>query len=221
MTLKHLKFEEISDLLDDELSNQEKEQCLSHITVCEVCCQEYDSLSKCLTLLSSLKNECIVIPDFSERTIMICRSREKKRFFLKVVPAIAASVIIIFGVGFIRTGLFNDSGSYVAANLTGHNETQKIIESVSNSNGRIIQITQAYIDGEFDKSSVAAIKRVLQKNNIKHTFIVNSGMLVNPAAGRMEDVGFTPGNASVSLNNDDNQNYASIESGRVRMRIFK
>ncbi len=221
MTLKHLKFEEISDLLDNELSDQEKEQCLSHITVCEVCGHEFDSLSKCLTLLSSLKNECIVIPDFSERTIMICRSREKKRLFLKAVPAIAASVIIIFAGGFIRTGFFNESGSYVAASLAGHNETQKIIETVSNSNGRIIQITQAYIDGEFDKNSVAAIKRVLQKNKIKHAFIVNSGMLVSPAAGRMEDVGFTLGSASVSLNNNENQNYASIESDKVRMRIFK
>jgi hypothetical protein len=221
MTLKHLKFEEISDLLDNELSDQEKAQCLSHITVCEVCGQEFNSLSKCLTLLSSLKNECIVIPDFSERTIMICRSREKKRLFLKAVPAIAASVIIIFGAGFIRTGLFNDSGSYVAANLTGHNETQKIIESVSNSNGRIIQITQAYIDSEFDKNSVAAIKRILQKNKIKHAFIVNTGMLVNPATGRMEDVGFTLGSSSVPMNNNDNQNYASIESDKVRMRIFK
>lgn len=220
MTLKHLKFGEISDLLDDELSIQEKEQCLSHITVCEVCCHEYDSLSKCLNLLSSLKNECIVIPDFSERTIMIYKSREKKRFLLKVVPAIAASVIIIFGAGFIRTGLFNDSGTYVAASLAGHNETQRIIETVSNSNGRIIQITQAYIDGEFDKSSITAIKRVLQKNNIKHAFIVNRGMLNNPATGRMEDVGFSLGGSSASLNND-NQNYASIESDKVRMRIFK
>jgi len=222
MTLKHLKFEELSDLIDNELSEMEKEQCLSHITVCEVCGKEFDSLSKCLTLLSSLKNECIVIPDFSERTILICRSREKKRLFLKAVPAIAASVIIIFGAGFIRTGIFNDSGSYVAASLSGHNETQKIIETVSNTNGRIIQITQSYIDGEFDKNSVAAIKRVLQKNNIKHAFIVNSGMLVNPSAGRMEDAGFTFGGSSpVSVNSSQNQNYAEIESGKIRMRMFK
>jgi len=110
----------------------------------------------------------------------------------------------------------------VATSLSGHNETQKIIESVSNSNGRIIRITQAYIDGEFDKNHVAAIKRILQKNNIKHAFVVNSGMLVNPSTVRMEDAGFTfGGNNPVSVNNNENQNYASIENGKIRMRMFK
>lgn len=222
MTLKHLNFEELSDLIDNELNLQQKENCMSHITVCEICRKEYDSLSKCLTLLSSLKNECIVIPDFSDRTIMICRSRERKRLFFKAVPAIAASVIIIAGAGFIRTGFFNENGSYIAANLTGQNETQRIIESISNSKGTILQITHSYIDGEFDKNSLAAIERILHKNNIKHAVIYNSGMLVNPSVENMEDVDFTYGSAADSDNNTyQNRNYATIENGKIRIRIFK
>jgi len=222
MTLKHLNFDELSDLIDNELSEQQKDYCLAHITVCKICCKEYESLLKCISLLSSLKNECIAIPDFSERTLTICRFREKKRLFLKAVPAIAASVIIIAGAGFIKTGFFNESGSYVAANLSGHNETQRIIESVGNSKGRILKITHSFIDGEFDKNSLSAIERILHKNNIKHAVIVNSGMLVNPSTGKMEDVNFTYGNGSVSGNDIyKNQNYATIENGKVRIRIFK
>lgn len=221
MTLKHLNFEELSDLIDNELSEEQKEYCLSHISVCEICRGEYESLTKCLSLLTSLKNECVVIPDFSERTLIICRSREKKRMFFKAFPAIAASVIIIAGVGFMKTGLFNDNSSYMAANLTGQNETQRIIESVGNSKGRILQITQSYIDSEFDKNSVDSIKKILQKNNIKHAFIVNPGMLVNPSAGRMEDASFSYGSSSSENGIYKNQNYAAIENGKVRMRIFK
>jgi len=216
MTFKHLNFEELSDLIDNELSDQQKQYCLAHITVCEICGEEYRSLTKCLSLISSLKNECITIPDFSERTLMICRSREKKRLFLKAVPAIAASVIIIAGAGFIRSGLFNDKGSYIAANLSGHNETQSIIESISNSNGRILQITHNFIDGEFDKRSLTAIERILHKNSIKHAVIYNSGILVNPSSGNIKDVNFTTGNIAYS-----NQNFTSIENGKVRIRIFK
>ena len=216
MTFKHLNFEELSDLIDNELSDQHRQLCLAHITICEICEAEYKALTKCLSLLSSLKNECITIPDFSERTLIICRSRERKRLFLKAIPAIAASVIIIAGAGFIRSGIFNDNGSYIAANLSGHNETQRIIESVSNTNGRILQITHSYIDSEFDKSSLAAIERLLHNNGIKHSLIYNSGMLVNPSTNNIEDVNFTPGN-----NTYNNQNYAAIENGKVRIRIFK
>lgn len=222
MTFKHLNFEQLSDLIDNELSDQQKEYCLSHITICEICCKEYESLSKCLSLVSSLKNECVTIPDFSERTIMICRSRERKRLFIKAIPAIAASVVIIAGVGFIRTGIFNDTGSYVAANLTGHNETQRIIESVSKSHGRIIQITHSYIDSEFDKKSLNEIEKILHRNDIKHAVIVNSGMLVNPSTGNIEDVSFYYSNGVVSDNNiNRNNNYATIENGKIRLRIFK
>jgi len=222
MTFKHLNFEELSDLIDNELSEQQKEYCLTHIKVCTICFKEYQSLSQCITLLSSLKNECVIIPDFSERTIMICRSRERKRLFFKAIPAIAASVIIIAGAGFIRTGLFNESGSYVAANLSGHNETQRIIESIGNSKGRIMQITHSYIDGEFDKNSLSTIERILHKNNIKHAVIVNTGMMLNPSSGNMEDVNFTYGSRLVSEKNIySNQNYATIDNGKIRIRIFK
>ncbi len=222
MTLKHLNFEELSDLIDNELSDQQRDYCLSHISVCKICGKEYESLTKCLSLLSSLQNECVIIPDFSERTIMICRSRERKRLFLKAIPAIAASVIIIAGAGFIKTGIFSDNGSYVAANLSGQNETQRIIESISNSKGRIIQISHLFIDSEFDKNTLPAIEMILHKNNIKHAVIVNSGMLVSSTSGKMKDVGFTDDNNSAAGNEIyNNQNFAAIENDKVRLRIFK
>jgi hypothetical protein len=222
MTLKHLNFEELSDLIDDELSEEQKKYCLAHITVCEICGKEYESLLKCMTLLSSLKNECVIVPDFSERTIIICRSREKKKLFLKAIPAIAASVIIIAGAGFIRTGIFSESGSYVATSLTGQNDTQRIIETVSRSKGKILKISHSYIDCEFDKTSHAAIKKILCQNKIKHALIVNTGMLVNPTTGGMEDASYTYSNSTVSdTSASRNQNYAVIDNNKVRMRIFK
>ena len=47
-------------------------------------------------------------------------------------------------------------------------------------------------------------------------------MLVNPSAGKMEDVNFTSDYSPVSENNlYNNQNYATVENGKVRIRIFK
>jgi len=222
MTLKHLSFEELSDLIDDELSEDKKKYCIAHISICEICGREYASLSKCISLVSCLKDECITIPDFSERTIMICRKREKKRLFFKAIPAIAASVIIIAGVGFIKTGIFENSGSYVAASLSGQNDTQRIIEAVSSTKGKILKISHSYIDCEFEKNSQAAIKRILCRNKIKHALIVNTGMLINPATGRMEDASYTYGNPAILDTNDNrNQNYAVIDSNKIRIRIFK
>ncbi len=219
MINKHLNFETLSDLIDNELPEDERKYCMTHITVCEICGREYQSLLRCISLLTSLKNEQFVIPDFSERTVLLCRSRERKRMFIKAFPAIAASVIIVAGAGFIKTGFFEGGNrAYMAASITGHNETQRIIDSVSKSSGRIIQMTHSYIDSEFDKKSLENIEKILHKNNIKHAVIINTGYASSQSGGNIEDVSYSYGNGSALQNK---QNHASIDNGKVRLRIFK
>jgi len=46
-------------------------------------------------------------------------------------------------------------------------------------------------------------------------------MLVNPSAGKMEDVNYTYSNSSTVSENNFYRSGNSIESGTIRIRIFK
>lgn len=223
MTFNHLNFDEISDLIDDELPDDRKLHCKTHFGICRSCFREYELLSGCISLLSSLKNEQISVPDFSENIIMICRSRERKRLYMKAIPAIAASIIIVVGAGFIKAGYFTESGSYLSTSLTGHNEMQRIIESISKSNGRIVQITHSFIDSEFDKAELTKIEHILHNNKIKHAILINPGILPNSSSTNFEDVNYTYKNYFSASHQDYpmNENINTLQNHKIRMRIFK
>lgn len=223
MTFNHLNFDEISDLIDDELSLERKQYCKTHFERCNMCFKEYQLLNKCISLLSSLKNESIQVPDCSEHIIMIYRSRERRRLYMKAIPAIAASIIIVIGAGFIKAGYFNETGSYVNTTLTGHNETLRIIESIGKSNGRIIQITHSFIDSEFDKSDLTVIERILHSNKIKHAVIVNPDISPKSSSTNFEDVNYAFNNYISGLHQDFTENHeiTSLQGTKIRIRIFR
>jgi hypothetical protein len=222
MTFNHLNFDELSDLIDDELPEEHKQYCKTHFKLCTTCTKEYEILTKYITLLSSCKNESITIPDFSDHVIMLCRSREKKRLYIKAIPAIAASIIIIIGAGFIKAGFFNETGTYINTNLTGHNEIQKIIQSISKSNGRIIQISHSFVDSEFDQSDLSTIERFLHNNKIKHVILVNPGILPNTSSGLIEDVNYSNNSLQGSMQDyNSSMDISILKSRKIRMRIFK
>lgn len=171
MMFEHLTIGQLSDFIDDSLTIEEKNLVVEHIRVCEICRCEYESLNQCVIYMSGLRNEAFQLPDISEKTILICRSRERKRLYIKSIPAIAASVMIIAVAGAVKTGLYPDNSAYVAANLPIQNETQVIINAIRDSNGRIMSMTSSYIDGELDNSSLNNLEKYLNRNNIKHKII--------------------------------------------------
>ena len=219
MISKHLKFEQFSDLIDDILVEEEKEYCLTHISQCEECKKEYESLLKCQTLLSSLNKENLPLPDFSQSTITIYKSRERRKLLMKVIPAIAASLIIVTGIGFIKAGQFNKSNSNFAVNFADNNYTQKIIECIGSCKGRIIYVDHSYIDTEFDQDMLKDLERLLQKNQIKHTNIT-SPIFINPSENNMNDMTLA-GAKKTNINDFNYTNYPSLENGKIRVRIFK
>ena len=223
MTFNHLNFNELSDLIDDELPEERKEYCKTHFSICNICAKEYEILTRYISLIKSCKNESIAVPDFSDHIIMVCRSREKKRLYMKAIPAIAASIIIVIGAGFIKAGFFNETGTYISTNLAGHNEMQRIIESVSKSNGRIIQLTHSYVDSEYDQTDLAIIERFLHNNKIKHAVLVNPGMLPKSSSGIIEDVNYSNNNYFLGSMQDYNTNndIKTLKNRKIRIRIFK
>jgi hypothetical protein len=168
---EHLTIGQLSDFIDDSLTIEEKNLIIEHIRVCEICRCEYESLNRCVIYMSGLRNEAFQLPDLSEKTILICRSREKKRIYIKSIPAIAASVMIIAVAGAVKTGFYPNNSAYIAANLPVQNETQVIINAIRDSNGRIMSMNTDYIDGEIDNSSLKNLESYLNRNNISHKII--------------------------------------------------
>ena len=214
MTLKHLKFEELSDLMDNELTSEEREAFLTHISQCEECKQEYESLLKTQSLVSSLNEEDLLIPDFSKSTIVIYTKRERNRLLYKVIPAIAASVIIVIGIAFVKIGSFNKVNSYFSQNSLSHGDVQSIVEHIGNLKVQILQINNSYIDTEFDRGMLTDFENLLLKNNIKHTVITHS-VAINAFEKNTEAF---VGSKNALMKNFNN---SSLENGKIRIRIFK
>ncbi len=168
---EHLTIGQLSDFIDDSLTVEEKNLVAEHIKICEICRCEYESLNQCVIFMSGLRNEAFQLPDISEKTLLICRSRERKRLYIKSIPAIAASVMIIAVAGAVTTGFYPENSAYVAANIPAQNETQVIINAIRDSNGRIMSMNSDFIDGEIDNSSLNNLEKYLKKNNIKHKII--------------------------------------------------
>jgi len=218
MTSKHLTPEELSALVDDDISAAEKEDCLAHISQCKECREEYESLLKCKSLLSSLNKEDLPLPDFSRSTIAIYKRREKNRLLMKVIPAIAASVIIVAGIGFIKFGSFNNKGiSHIASNIAGRNNTQNTIENMDSLKWRVVQINSLYIDTELDKSMLTSIEEQLYNQKIRHAIIVNPAVCRNPLEKVVDDVSFV-GTKRTIIND---YNYIPAENKKIVVRIFK
>lgn len=219
MMFEHLTIAQLSDLIDDSLAFEEKHLVLEHIRVCETCRCEYESLSQCVAFMSGLRNEAFQLPDICEKTILICRSRERRRLYIKSIPAIAASVMIIAGAGIIKTGMFTtDNRAVVAANVPVQSETQFIINAIRDSNGRIVSMTSDYIDGEIEGATLAGMENYLHSNHIKHSIIpVNYGDL--PVKNRNLT------NASVESGNSPDMDKVQIfkvkNSSRVTVRFYK
>lgn len=224
MKSEHLNFEQLSDLFDNEVTDNERKIFILHMQSCSTCRHEYESLCMCLSMLKGAKGGCGCIPDMCHDTITTYRARVRKRQYLKSVPAIAASVLIITGVGFLHTDHFMDEKTLFSAQVSTQNDLERIIDSIRDSRGSIINITGEYVDGEIPGSDLAKLERVLNYFRIKHTIISNtqSAVFADRAAG-FEDVGFrTNSIAGASMFGRSNDFMKSRENGdKIRIRIFK
>ncbi len=224
MTFQHLDFGQLSDLFDDEVTDKERKQYTLHIQECSTCRKEYESLCMCLSMLKGSKSACGCIPDICHDTIGMYKSRERKRQYLKSVPAIAASVLLITGFGFLHTDQFRDDNSFFLAQISTEKDFQRIVDSIRDSHGNILHVNAEYIDGEVPSSSLMHLERMLHYFRIKHTVIYShpAGRIADKING-IEDVSYSSrtltGSSMFGRGNSFINNNAANEN--VRVRIFK
>lgn len=217
MMFEHLSIEQLSDFIDNEIFAEEKELILEHIKVCDLCRCEYESLNRCVMLITGLRNEVFQIPDLSEKTLMICRSRERKRLYIRSIPAIAASIMIIGVAGIIKTGVYTDNRAYVAASMPVQNETQTIISTIRDSNGRIMRMSSSFIDGELDSSALANLENTLNRNNIKYYVVPVNYSETIAKNNNLTDAGLKSGAPEYKTV----QRFSSKNNNKVTVRFFK
>ena len=224
MTFQHLNFDQLSDLLDDEIPDELKRDFLQHIAICETCRMEYESLSRCLQLLMEIKNESLMIPDICGKTISLYRSRKRNRMLYKTLPAIAASFMVIAGASFIGTSYFiPEDGAIVAESEFIQNETQRIISSIRDADGRIIRMTGSYIEGAVQNKDLARLEKILQGNNIKYSFVKTSGYPASQQRGikNIEDVDFRKGARPELLHRPVFPEASAPDGNSIIVRIFR
>jgi len=218
MMFEHLTFEQISDFIDEALLEEEKAYILEHIRVCEICRCEYDSLCRCMTLVSGLREEAIQIPDLSQQTLILYKSRQRRRLYIKSIPAVAASIIIVTGAAFIKTGVYTDNRAYIATSLPAQNNTQAIINTIRDSDGRIVMMTSSFIDGEIDKTSLDKLEEYLHRNNIKHSVIPVKYSESATKNSNITDAGLKSGQEQEEKTV---RIYSAGNSNKVTVRFFK
>ncbi|NLV67040.1 MAG: hypothetical protein GXY14_05120 [Spirochaetes bacterium] len=224
MKSEHLSFDQLSDLFDNEVTDNERKTFTLHIQACSTCRREYESLCMCLSMLKGSKGGCGCIPDICQETIATYRAKIRKREYLKSVPAIAASVLIIAGIGFLHTGHFMDEKTLFSAQVSTQGDLERIIDSIRDSKGRIISITGEYVDGEIPRSDLAKLERVLNYFRIKHTIISDTqSPLFTERSSGFEEAGFrTNSIAGASMFGRGSEFLMSSQNrNKIHVRIFK
>ncbi len=175
----HIEFGQISDLLDNLVSTEEeKELILNHIDVCPECRLEYEQLRSTIKMVSQLGRIEYDLGTISIDTVSIYRSRKRKAYMIKSLPAIAASLLIIAGGSVLTTNFMTpvSPGMNFAENGQRNvSETEKIVNIIRDSNGRILKVSDLFIEGEVSPEKFDRLRRSLGFRKVVHTRIFKSG----------------------------------------------
>lgn len=224
MTFQHLNFDQLSDLLDDEITDELKQVYLRHIALCEKCRHEYEVLCKCIHLLTKAKDEALIIPDICGNTLTLYQARKRKKFMYKTIPAIAASFMVITGIAFLNSEMFIEQGSnHISKTHVLENDTQRIISSIRDADGRIIRMTESYIESAINKKDLPKLEKILKGNNLKYSFVNASGYALASQKNirNIEDADYQPGFQSEPIHRPVSPGANGSDKNSSIIRIFK
>lgn len=204
MNINHLSFQNMSSLYDNDVSTEdEKSKMLDHIDSCELCKKEYLKLQNMMKILSRYRNKEFLAHDLSQKILAKYQFRKKKTSVLRFVPAAAALVFFIIGLGIMP--LWQDKEiapvQYTKTDdRAAKNEVQKVIGIISDNNAIITNVTDMYIEGQIPYKDFNNLRKSLGFRKV--TYAVSRGD-THMAVKNIEEVSATqkpyPGSAS-SLN---------------------
>jgi len=224
MSGNHVTSEMMSDLYDGEIrSKTEREDMLKHIQACKVCALEYKRLGETLRYCRQFSSLSFPLEDLSQHTIGKIRSSQRRKQFLRSLPAMAASILIIAGAGLYNAGIIGIPGRTTIADdgyRRSFNDSERVIDIIRQHKATINQVTDEYVEGTVPVSSFNELRRHLGSRKVAYILMEEAAPEESVRWGNaIEEVGLDEGLPAGSWEpiTKDPHNVKKI----IRFRVFR
>jgi anti-sigma factor RsiW len=189
---EHIPFERLSEYVDGTLEENEKREVEAHLSSCDLCRVEFDSLKKLCDALHSFR--CVKIKDhdaFVRGTMKKLRSRTLRHIIYHyAMPASAAAVVLIFA------GVSIFDSAFQSRSVGDFARQTKPALTVSQPAAPVVQTADVdYEDNVGSDMKIKEIRRILEKNGAQVTKItgdyVEGEALLSDYQGIRSDLDFT------------------------------
>jgi len=224
MSGNHIPFDKLSDLYDDEItSGEERASLMGHIESCRACALEYKRLGKTLRLCRGVAGMPHPLENLSPRTLSRIKTSGKRRLYLRSLPAMAASVLVIAGIGLFNAGIIgvHDRGDTAAdASRRSYSESERVIDIIRSHKAAIAGVTDEYVEGIVPVAAFDELRKQLGSRKVAYMLVDDSGAGAGVSWGDpMEKVGLDEG--PVISNVNPKGSIAGPGKRYVRFRVFR
>jgi hypothetical protein len=220
MNSAHIPFQRMSDLFDEDIcAEDEREAIRAHFNECTDCSTDYERLERTLRMVKECACSCCPPEALPMQIIRKIRLRRRRNLLLKSIPAMAASVLIIAGVGYFNTGVVPPSRQSIAidSNIIGLlSDTEHVIDIIRKHNAAISDVTDKYIEGTASLASFESLRRDLGFHKVAYVLVEESNQGVRDWGSAVEEVGAD----DVSYWNQGVPD-TSVSKRYIRFRIYK
>ena len=220
----HIPFEKLSDFFDEDISiEEERRQITGHLDECFLCKTEMDRLRNTIFHCTALRDSIFCTDGFNEHTMKVIRWRKRRKSFIRVIPAVAASVVILGGINFFSGALTGpDSGVIVSSSGTAAvSDTEKVVDILSTNRAKILKVSDLYIEGEVSADQFQKLRRELGFRKVVYNVVNRSSSdsgKMSKWNSNIEEVGTLNSSSIVGAS----QFGAPVSGSRyVRFRVFK
>jgi len=165
MNGKHIMFQKMSQLMDNDIATEEeKNSILDHIQSCDQCRREYARLQEMMKLFAGIRKNDRLRADLSGSVVKEYLSRKRKKSFFKIMPAVAAAVVFILAFGlnsYWQGGRHTSRIASSSLSVAPANDTSKVVDIISRNNAKILKVTDLYIEGEVSGGSFKRLRKEL------------------------------------------------------------
>ncbi|MBN1496207.1 MAG: hypothetical protein JXA07_05520 [Spirochaetes bacterium] len=165
MSGNHIPFHKMSDLYDNEIGlRDERELIMRHLSECETCALEYRRLEETLRLCGRLAATMHAPGGLPAATMKKIISGNNKKRFMRSVPAIAASILIVSGAALFNAGIIGVHDRGDAAGVLSRSsvsDSERVIDIIRKHKASIVLVTDEYVEGMVPVSSFNELRRGL------------------------------------------------------------
>jgi hypothetical protein len=172
MNDKHIPFEKISDLLDNDIYiAEERDQIIAHINECPLCKKEYEYLKATISYCIELSSVPVCLDDICTGTLKKVKFRKQKKLAFKVVPAVAASILLIIGFAMDNGFISGDDPTIISQGSETQSDEQNVMQIIQNNDASITKVTDIYVEGKISINRFNQLRRQLGSRVVTYSVV--------------------------------------------------